>query len=576
MPIEEATEKAQQSGVADGTTSAEEGVKKAKGRKRSRRPPDQPDQKGEAISPLTPLPVTELPQDFDFIASKTDEEKIKYIQSILSRSEDEAIAVIAPALRFYGTAGSVVQAYLPLILEVKKHLCRPGRPRVDPATGERSKTWAEVCEENLHISIRRMQQILASLQEPKLPGKGGTTNRRPAVDRKDYERARQVAAPARSLAEAVVKQGMGDRFPDAIEILKLADIPVPDVEPAAIIAEVNPEPDWKGILTELAATLEQYGDRLPIPVIKVLKTTEELLDGKAKPQVVSKSGVSTKRHLILKNQEGGTTMHASPLSGRVNGSHGGTYGSEGEVEANRERLNSSPIAEPPVPGAAGAGQPEAAETLGGEPISPGDWVTTDSTTKYLGQFQGKKGKRFILAWYDKPSKKWCPKPKLTDGVHRRLSLEEVREKFPGALEAWGASQAATAEPALRPSLKTVSGSAASSATDVPAGEPPKGSLFESTSAPSMNEAEEIRNAQPGQLPPRKPMATGTGPFRVKKRITGDIIDFVVVRDGDKLPDEVFNNKDEAVSHCESLNKSPVASILPQHVNSQSAAQSAPY
>ena len=122
MPIEEATEKAQQSGVADGTTSAEEGVKKAKGRKRSRRPPDQPVQKGEKISPLTPSPVTELPPDFDFIASKTDDEKIEYIKSVLARSEDEAIAVIAPALRFCGTAGSVVEAYLPLILEVKKHL----------------------------------------------------------------------------------------------------------------------------------------------------------------------------------------------------------------------------------------------------------------------------------------------------------------------------------------------------------------------------------------------------------------------------------------------------------------------
>jgi hypothetical protein len=146
-------------------------------------------------------------------------------------------------------------------------------------------------------------------------------------------------------------------------------------------------------------------------------------------------------------------VHASPLSGRVNGSHGGTYGSEGEVEANRERLNSSPIAEPPVPGAAGAGQPEAAETLGGEPISPDDWVTTDSTTKYLGQFQGKKGKRFILAWYHKPSKQWLAKPKITDGIYRRLTPEEVREKFPGALEAWGASQFAMPEPALRPSSK---------------------------------------------------------------------------------------------------------------------------
>jgi hypothetical protein len=92
----------------------------------------------------------------------------------------------------------------------------------------------------------------------------------------------------------------------------------------------------------------------------------------------------------------------------------------------------------------------------------------------------------------------------------------------------------------------------------------------------MSEAEKIRNAQPGQLPPRKPMATATGPFRVKKRFTGDIIDFVVVRDGDKLPDEVFDNKDEAVSHSESLNKSRVANIVPQHTNPQSAAQSAAY
>jgi hypothetical protein len=114
---------------------------------------------------------------------------------------------------------------------------------------------------------------------------------------------------------------------------------------------------------------------------------------------------------------------------------------------------SGPGAEPAIPGAAGVEEPKAAETLGGETISPGAWVTTDSTCKYLGRFQGKKGKRFILAWYHKPSKKWCPNPKLTDGVYRCLTEEEVRERFPSALEAWGASQAATPEPALHPSSK---------------------------------------------------------------------------------------------------------------------------
>ena len=272
--------------VGVGKTSAEEGTKKAKGRKRRCHTPRQHKQKGEVISPLTPLTMTELPQGFDFIASKTDEEKIEYIQSVLARSEDEAIAVIAPALRFCGTAGAVVQAYLPLILEVKKYICRPGRPKVNPTTGERNKTWEEICNEHFHIGIRRMQQILASLKVPKLLGNGATTNRRPPIDRKDYERARQVAAPARSLAEAVVKQGMGDKFPEAIEILKVAGITVPKVQPVAITAGVNQEPDWKGILTELVTTLEQYGDRLPILVIKALKSTQELLDGKAKPQAM--------------------------------------------------------------------------------------------------------------------------------------------------------------------------------------------------------------------------------------------------------------------------------------------------
>ena len=97
--------------VKDGTNSDLNEAKKAKRRKRSRQCRGQGDQKGEMISPLSPSPVTELPQDFDFIASKTDDEKIEYIKSVLARSEDEAIAVIAPALRFYGTAAAVVQAY---------------------------------------------------------------------------------------------------------------------------------------------------------------------------------------------------------------------------------------------------------------------------------------------------------------------------------------------------------------------------------------------------------------------------------------------------------------------------------
>ena len=288
--------------------------------------PGQADQKGEMISPLLPSPLTELPPDFDFIASKTDDEKIEYIQSVLARSEDEAIAVIAPALRLYGTAGSVVEAYLPLILEVKKHLCRPGRPKVDPATGGRSKTWEEVCKEHFYVGIRRMQQILASFKEPKLLGTRSATSPKAPIDRREYERAKQVAAPATTLAAAVVKNGLGGTFPEALEILKLANVPVPTVKPAAVRNGVNEEPDWKAVLAGVLDTLERYGDRLPIPVIKVLKSTKELLGGKAGPLAATAgtrtAGKSTEAHGSCTAGDGGTPEE--PL-------HDGTASEPGSV-----------------------------------------------------------------------------------------------------------------------------------------------------------------------------------------------------------------------------------------------------
>lgn len=264
--------KPKQAQVVVGPVSGE-GAKKSKAGKRSRPAAGRTGGKGENISPLK---SAELPPDFDFVASKSDDEKIEYIRAALARSEAEAINIIAPALQFYGTATSVVMTYLPLIIEVKKHFCHPGRPRIDPATGERSRTWKEICEEQFHITIRRMQQILASLRQPKVPGEGGPTRRKPQIDRKDYERARRLAAPGCSLAAAVVRDGLAGKFPEALEILKIADIAVPAAHPTAVIAEAGP--DWKGFLTSLMATLEQHGDRLPLPVLKEMRDVEKVLN----------------------------------------------------------------------------------------------------------------------------------------------------------------------------------------------------------------------------------------------------------------------------------------------------------
>jgi hypothetical protein len=187
-----------------------------------------------------------------------------------------------------------------------------------------------------------MQQILTRLKEPKLLGTGGSPNRTPPADRKEYERARQVSDTAMILAEEVVKQGMGDRFPKAIEILKLLNVPLPDVQPSAI-PHANMEHGWEA-LAWLVDTLEQHGDRLPIPVIKVLQSTRELLDGKAKAQVaMAKPAASPKPYRVeQKRGEDGRIYFAVVRKGRK--APLGTFELESEAESSCESLNSSPVA----------------------------------------------------------------------------------------------------------------------------------------------------------------------------------------------------------------------------------------
>jgi hypothetical protein len=437
--------------------------------------PDQAARPGEKGENPSPFRVTELPPDFDFIASKTDDEKIDYIRSVLARSEDEAIDIIAPALQIYGSAGSMVEAYLPLILEVKKHFCRPGRPRTDPATGKRNRTWEEVCEEHFRIGIRRMQQILASLRQPKLPGGVGAASRKPPIDRKDYERARRVAAPAASLAQAVVKQGLAGKFPEAIEILKLADIPVPAAPSTAIAVdkiEIAGSPDsaptplrvLENPLKDWDATFEPLDRcekvRAMIALFKAIGMTERdaALQAEALAQAYLETEAEMKARVKAKTEaelekwikrsnarkaardaaralgsaSGQQASAASPTTASTGGDAGTSAPAQGEANTNksqeepdRRAANLSPIAEP------------TAATAQSNPltVSPGDWITFDPSCKYVGRFLSRKGrsKRFVvMTWRRKPG--WYQT--VVDFFERRLSEEEVREKFPRAWQEW--------------------------------------------------------------------------------------------------------------------------------------------
>jgi hypothetical protein len=81
----------------------------------------------------------------------------------------------------------------------------------------------------------------------------------------------------------------------------------------SFVNALNPEPDWKGILAKLANTLEQCGDRLPVPAKNALRTVQKLLGGKPDQQQLpsgkAKAAV-TKQSRVQKHRKDGSTCCA--------------------------------------------------------------------------------------------------------------------------------------------------------------------------------------------------------------------------------------------------------------------------
>jgi hypothetical protein len=90
----------------------------------------------------------------------------------------------------------------------------------------------------------------------------------------------------------------------------------------------------------------------------------------------------------------------------------------------------------------------------------------------------------------------------------------------------------------------------------------------------MGGSEGIPNAHPGPSAPMKPLTVSAGPFRVKKRFAGDLVDFAVCRDGDNLPEEVFDTESEAKAARERLNAPRAAGNLPLPADPRPASQPA--
>jgi hypothetical protein len=104
---------------------------------------------------ISPFPST-VPPTFEFIAAKTDAEKVEYIRKILARSEEEALEVVKPVFRLIRTGVEVFEVYRPIISVLRDHFSRPGRPKAGQIT------WSQICECYIGVGIRRTQQLLAA------------------------------------------------------------------------------------------------------------------------------------------------------------------------------------------------------------------------------------------------------------------------------------------------------------------------------------------------------------------------------------------------------------------------------
>lgn len=142
-------------------------------------------------------------------------------------------------------------------------------------------------------SLRMVQIELKRLTDGTAPAaagaptrvhKGGRPKRSSTKTKKPTAKPTPAsAAPATdsdSAGARLAEEGILISAPSVAEPEKVAAAP-DELDPS--VSKLNAEPDWKQVLVELMAVLEQFGDRLPLAVLSRKRTIEKLLEGKDLP-----------------------------------------------------------------------------------------------------------------------------------------------------------------------------------------------------------------------------------------------------------------------------------------------------
>jgi hypothetical protein len=399
---------------------------------------------------------------------------------------------------------------VPDLAKMQALLSQRGAERKKVLRGAGVPSWtsyAKAYANKVERSLRSFQQRIKQYREQQASGTSS-----PSAKAKGSNNGKPVRLDARQQT-ALVKAQLATN--DLVAALKSGgdwQTPLKEYEKVAVsLAKLESfmnvfslEPDWKGILKKFVDTLEHCGE-LPIPAVVALRDVRKQLDsqpsqdgGKTPAPAMTSECLPIKgppkecKHESVDaiGVQGSTTAakewESTPPKKPV-GDRMPNTPSQGECrrrkkQAQLARQASAPAAPgpPPDPGAKpaiGEEGSDPAEAICDEPcpFSPGDWITFNPTGEYLARFEGKEGNLFIVTRFNKVSKQWSAERTYATLIDRRLTTDEVRKRFPGALEAWPAERPEnkTPKPTSCSSSKTVSGNATQPPTDVPAGQVPE-------------------------------------------------------------------------------------------------------
>ena len=164
-----------------------------------------------------------------------------------------------------------------------------GRKKVLKKAGlPRWTHWAKSYEKKFHCTLRTIQLRIKLHREGRRQGASGgaKAGRGPAGPRLASKAPARI--DGRQVEWLLKSQDAANKLVAALKSGSDWKGPLGEYEratrsPAKLKARPNaqrPEPDWKGALASLVDTLEQCGDKLPIPAIKALQDAQALLEGK--------------------------------------------------------------------------------------------------------------------------------------------------------------------------------------------------------------------------------------------------------------------------------------------------------